>query len=182
MKTPPYFRTLAASTILASAFLLDPTPAARAQSADANAQQLDEILFVQTFPLKNGKEGYVVAWIPKPIQNYCVGKTSQQCATMDFCLRTTTPQVAMCRNLGSALTHMPPYPRDMRPRRMLSILFQPPSTIKGFDILEELARSAPRTSLEHISMDARIKARIQFTRRPNDDDFNLLEVLAGPPF
>jgi hypothetical protein len=119
---------------------------------------------------------------PQAIQHYCFGKTSQQCATMDFCLRTTSPEIAMCRDLGSALTHMPRYPRDMIPRRMLSIAFQPPSMIKGFDILQALAQSVPASSLQRFSMGARIKARIQFTRQPDDDDFNLLEVLSAPPF
>jgi hypothetical protein len=185
MMTTSQFRSFTAGAIVASALLPGlpgPVPSAHAQSADANAQTLEVTLFVQTFPLKNDKLGLDVTWIPKPLQHYCLGKTSQQCATMDFCLRTTSPEIAMCKKLGSALTHMQRYPRDMIPRRMLSIAFLPPSTIKGFNILQQLAQSLPQNSLEHFSMDARIKARIQFTRRPDDDDFNLLEVLAASPF
>jgi hypothetical protein len=155
---------------------------AHAQSVPSNSAELEQILFVQVFSLKEGKDGITVSWIPQPIQKYCVGKTSQQCATMDFCLRTTSPDVAMCRNLGSAFTHMPRYPSDMRPKRMLSISLIPPSTMKGFGILQQLVQNAPRPSLQHLSMTARIKARIRFTRRPDDDDFDLLEILAAPPF
>jgi len=40
---------------------------------------------------------------------------------MDFCIRTTTKNVSTCRNLAVDLAHLPAYPPDMRPRRMLSI-------------------------------------------------------------
>jgi hypothetical protein len=187
MKISRKMRKLSSGVLLVCALLGNPLDRARLVSAQSPAVQpdsvdIEQVLFVQTMPLKNGKTGIILLWIPQPIQKYCLGKTSQQCATMDFCLRTTTPSVAMCRNLGGALQHMPRYPRDMRPRRQLSIVFIPPSTIQGFEIVQNLVQSAPQSSLEHLSLSARIKARIHFSRSPDDDDFKLLEVLAAPPF
>jgi hypothetical protein len=187
MKISLHLRTLASGALLVCALLGNPLDLARPASAQSPAAQpnsvdLEQILFIQTMPLKNGKDGYVLAWIPVPIQKYCLGKTSQQCATMDFCLRTTTPSVAMCRNLGSALQRMPRYPRDMSPRRMLSVVLIPPSTMNGFDLLRELVGTRPRSSLQLFSMAARVKARVHFTRQPDDDSFSVLEILAAPPF
>lgn len=157
-----------------------------AQSASENSTELDQILFVQILPppkgFKNGKEAYSLAWIPAPIQKYCMGKTHENCATMDFCLRTTTPNVSMCRNLGSALTRMPHYPPNISPRRMLSIALLPPSTMKGFDLLEKLAATMPRSSPQVFTMSARVKARVRLTRKPDDDDLSVLEILAVAPF
>jgi hypothetical protein len=70
----------------------------------------------------------------------------------------------------------------MRPSRQLSVIYYPIAPINGFDLLKDFYRSAPRASLERISMSARIKARIRFTRKADDDDFDLLEVLAVAPF
>jgi hypothetical protein len=180
-------RKLASVALLLGVVLgnpLRPVPSASAQSSAAqpNSVDIEQILFVQTMPLKNGKTGIVLLWIPQPLQKYCLGKTSEQCATMDFCLCTTTPSISMCRNLGSALQRMPRYPRDMRPARQLSIVFFPPSTIQGFDLVQSLVQTAPQPSLERLSLSTRVKARIRFTRSPDDDDFKLLEVLAAPPF
>ena len=187
MKTSPQLRKLAHGALLVCALLGNPlhlVPPASAQSpaAQPNSVDSEQILFLQTMPLKNGKDGYGLTWIPVPLQKYCLGKTSQQCATMDFCLRTTTPSIAMCRNLGSALQRMPRYPRDMSPRRMLSIFLIPPSTMNGFDLLQKLAETRPRSSLQLFSMDARVKARVRFTRQPDDDSFSVLEILAASPF
>jgi hypothetical protein len=187
MKTSRKLRKLIAGAVLVCALLGNPLHLVHPSSAQSSAVQpnsvdIEQILFVQTMPLKNGKTGIVMLWIPDPLQKYCLGKTSEQCATMDFCLRTTTPSIAMCRNLGSALQRMPRYPREMRPARQLSIVFFPPSTIQGFDIVQNLVQTVPQPSLERLSLSARVKARIRFTRSPNDDDFKLLEVLAAPPF
>ena len=70
----------------------------------------------------------------------------------------------------------------MRPRRQLSVVFYSASTIEGFGILQKLCQTVPRPSLERFSTDARIKAGIRFKRSPDEDDFNLLEVLAASPF
>ena len=65
---------------------------AGAQSSGAVAQsstEMDAILFVQAFPMKNGKDAIELDWVPKPLERLCLGKTSQQCAAMDYCMRTT---------------------------------------------------------------------------------------------
>jgi hypothetical protein len=74
-----------------------------------------------------------------------------------------------------------PYPPDTRPRRKLSVVYFPVAPIKGFEQLREFYKSAPKESLQRISMNARIKTRVRFTRKPDDDDFDLLEVLAMSP-
>ena len=155
-------------------------------SASQNSTELDQVLFVEVMSIRSGpnagKDAYTLSWIPAPLQRYCLGKTPQACATMDFCLRTTTPTVSMCRNLGSALTRMPAYPRGMSPRRMLSITLIPPSTMQGFDLLQKLAETMPQSSPQVFSMAARVKARVRLTPRPDDDDLTILEILSSAPF
>jgi hypothetical protein len=81
-------------------------------------------------------------WIPEPLEKYCLGKTQAQCAAMDFCIRTTTKNVSMCRNLVMDLAHLPAYPPGMRPRRMLSLGFYPPTMMKGWDELQDFVARA----------------------------------------
>ena len=154
---------------------------AQAPDAQAGSIQLDEFLFVQDPKFKNGRAGISLLWIPEPLQHICLGKTEIQCAAIDYCIRTTNPDSARCRNLGIPRARLPHYPPDMRPRRMLSItlMYLQPTT---FEPLQRFYQTAPKASLEQISMSARIKARIRFTRTADDDDFSLLEVLAVPPF
>jgi hypothetical protein len=52
-----------------------------------------------------------LVWIPEPLEKYCLGKTHEQCASMDFCIRTTTRNVSTCRNLALDLAHLPAYER-----------------------------------------------------------------------
>ena len=99
---------------------------------------------------------------------------------MDFCIRTTTKNVSTCRNLAVDLAHLPAYPGDMRPRRMLSIALIPPTIMKGWEELEDYLARAPRDRLEHFSPLARIKAKVTFTRTPEDDDFRVIEILSVP--
>jgi hypothetical protein len=192
MQAARMFRKPALAAIAASALVLVLLVANRGNTAHAqsstpqNSVELDQILFVQILPLpkgvKNGKDGYTLAWIPAPLLKYCLGKTHQACATMDFCLRTTSPEIAMCRNLGSALTRMPRYPANMNPRRMLSIALLPPSTMQGFDLLEKLAATMPHTQPQLFSPSARVKARVRLIHKPDDDDFNVLAILSAAPF
>jgi hypothetical protein len=142
--------------------------------------QLEESLFVQDPHLSRMKGGIQVLWIPEPIQKYCLGKTGQQCSAIDFCIRTTTKSVAMCRNLTVDLTRMPAYPPGMRPRRLLSVVYFPLAPAKGFGALLDFFQSAPKDWLDRLSTRARIKARIQLTRTADDDQFDLMEVLAVP--
>ncbi len=170
-----------------------PTPHARysslvlAQSqADQSSVQpgsveLEQFLFVQAPEHDNGKGGMVLIWLPQPLLKLCLGKTHTQCATIDYCIRTTNRDSSQCKNIGVNLASIPPYPPGTRPRRMMSIFLMYLEPTK-FEPLQDFYKSAPKASLERISMNARIKARIRFTRKPDDDDFQLEEVLAVPPF
>jgi len=158
---------------------------ARAQSSlpapHESISELELSLFVQDPHLKGGRKGITVAWIPSPIQKYCLGKTIQDCATIDYCIRTTNKHVAMCQNLSVDTTRLPPYPPDMTPRRVLSIvLFFPMTPEKGFGNLIKYFESAPQGSLDRLSTRAQIKARVKLTRTSDDDQLQLLEVLSVP--
>jgi len=156
---------------------------ARAQGfSQGNSQERDEILFVQAPEHDNGSGGIVAIWIPAPLQKVCVGKTASQCSAMDYCIRTTSKQVSMCRNLAVPLSRLPAYPAGMIPRRMMSLSFYKLAPGGPYQPLEDFYKSLPRSSLEHISMTARIKARIRFTRGADDDDFRLEQVLGTGPF
>jgi hypothetical protein len=69
----------------------------------------------------------------------------------------------------------------MIPARQLSMTFIVLSPDQ-FPKLQEFFRSAPKASLQRLSMSARVKARVQFTRKADDDDFNVLDILAVAPF
>ncbi|HUI79970.1 MAG TPA: hypothetical protein VLY24_18715 [Bryobacteraceae bacterium] len=99
---------------------------------------------------------------------------------MDFCIRTTTKNVSTCRNLAVDLAHLPAYPLDMRPRRMLSVGLYPPTIMKGWEELQDHVARAPKDRLEHFSQLARIKAKVTFTRTADDDGFRVLEILSVP--
>lgn len=155
-----------------------------AQSSDnTGSVELEQFLFVQApYWDDKTKGGIVVVWLPQPLQKYCLGKTARQCSTIDYCIRTTNRGSSTCANLGVNLARIPPYPAGTRPRRQLSVVYYPRAPIKGMDQLQKFYQSAPKASLQRLSMSSRIKARIRFTRKPDDDDFDLLEVLAVPPF
>jgi hypothetical protein len=141
--------------------------------------ELQPSLFVQLPGGKSMPGAVQLVWIPEPLEKYCLGKTHEQCASMDFCIRTTTKNVSTCRNLAVDLAHLPAYPADMRPRRMISIgLYL--ARMKGWDELQNYLAHTPKDQLEHFSQSARIKARVTFTRTPGDDDFRVLEILSVP--
>lgn len=143
--------------------------------------ELEASLFVQDPHLEGGKKGIQVMWIPQPIQKYCLGKTTKECSTIDYCIRTTNKHVSMCQNLSVDTTRLPAYPPDVSPRRVLSIVyFFPIATFKGFGSLAEFFQNAPKGSLDRLSTSARIRARIKLTRSADDDQFEVLEVLAVP--
>jgi hypothetical protein len=143
--------------------------------------ELEVSLFVQDPHLKNGKKGIHVIWIPQQIQKYCLGKTSEECSTIDYCIRTTNRQAAMCQHLSVDTTRLPAYPPESVPRRVLSVVyFFPIATDRGFGILAELFDGAPKGSLDHLSQRARIKAKVKLTRSADDDQFEVLEFLAAP--
>jgi hypothetical protein len=68
----------------------------------------------------------------------------------------------------------------MSPRRMMSIAMLPPTIMKGWDELQAYMARAPKESLEHFSQAARVKAKVAFTRKLDDDDFRVIEILSVP--
>jgi hypothetical protein len=144
--------------------------------------ELEESLFVQNPHGKGLKGGIHVLWIPQPIQKHCLGKTAEQCSAIDYCIRTTNKNVSMCQNSSVDVRHLPTYPPGMRPRRVLSVIYFPLAATKGFDTLQSFFDSAPKDTLDRLSERARIKARIKLIRSSDDDQFELLEVLAAPSF
>lgn len=158
---------------------------AHAQSAGAAAQpastEMEAILFVQSAQPNPDKNAIHLVWVPQPLQKFCLGKTAQQCANMDYCIRTTNRDVSMCRNLAVPLARLPSYPPGMVPRRQMAVTLMR-LTPDYFAKLQDFYRSAPRASLEHLSLSARVKARVRLIRKPDDDDFDVLEILAVAPF
>jgi hypothetical protein len=143
--------------------------------------EVEAILFVQSPQADNGKGAIRLVWIPQPIQRLCLGKTAQQCSAIDYCIRTTTRDVTMCHNLGIPLSRLPSYPNDTSPRRQLSVIYFPVAPMKGFAMLQNFYHRTPRTSFQRLGLSTRVKARVRFTRTSEDDDFDVLEILAVAP-
>ena len=100
---------------------------------------------------------------------------------IDYCIRTTTKSVAMCKNLPTNLRNLPPYPAGMRPNRLFSIsFFQQAPNIQGFAALRRYFDSAPKGTFDHLSMRTRFQAKVLFTKTADDGEFELLEVLTVP--
>ena len=160
----------------------EPGRIASAQADQTGSVELEQLLFVQAPGPGGAKDGIVLVWLPEPLEKLCLGKTAKRCATIDYCIRTTNPEVAECRNLGVNLSRVRPYPPDMRPRRMISMTMFKLREMNGngYGLLQKYYNSLPPASLQHLSMSARIKARIRFTRKPDDDDWELLQVIAAP--
>jgi len=167
-------RNMAAAAVLCTVAL------AQTPRPGESSLELEPSLFVQLPGGKFTPGAVQLVWIPEPLVKYCLGKTHEQCASMDFCIRTTSKNVSTCRNLAVDLAHLPAYPPDMRPRRMLSIAMIPPTIMKGWEELEAYLARTPRDRLQHFSSMGRIKARVTFTRTPDDDDFRVLEILSVP--
>jgi hypothetical protein len=166
-------RKLAAAAVLCVAAL------AQTPRAGESSLELEPSLFVQLPGGKSTPGAVQLVWIPEPLVKYCLGKTHEQCASMDFFIRTTTKNVSTCRNLAVDLAHLPAYPPDMRPRRMLSISLYL-ARMKGWEELQDYVARAPKDRLEHFSPLARIKAKVTFTRTSDDDGFRVLEILSVP--
>jgi len=52
--------------------------------------------------------------------------------------------------------------------------------MKGWEELEAYVARAPKDRLQHFSPLRRTKAKVTFTRTPEDDDFRVLEILSVP--
>jgi len=174
MRCPRWPWKLAAAAALCVAAL------AQTSRTGESSLELDASLFVQ-LPAGNSLPGSVLlVWIPEPLEKYCLGRTHDQCASMDFCIRTTTKNVSTCRNLAVDLAHLPAYPPDMRPRRMLSVALYRMTGLKGWEELQDYMAHAPKDRLERFSALGRARVRVKFTRTPEDDGFQVLEILSVP--
>src|ERR1700733_8658848 len=137
MKSSPWPRKLAAAAALCLVALAqNPRPG-------ESRLELQPSLFVQLPGGKSVPGAVQLVWIPEPLEKYCLGKTHEQCASMDFCIRTTTKNVPVCRNLAVDLTQLPAYPPNMRPRRMMSIAFIPPTQMNGWQKREDYMARNP---------------------------------------
>lgn len=172
MSTRYWLRNLAAAAMLCTAVM--------AQPSRESGVELEQSLFVQLPGGKFTPGAVQLVWIPEPLVKYCLGKTHDQCASMDFCIRTTTKNVSTCRNLAVDLAHLPTYPPNMRPRRMMSIAMIPPTIMKGWQELEDYMARVPKEQFQHFSSTARVKAKLILTQTPEDDDFRVVEILSVP--
>jgi hypothetical protein len=173
---------LLALTILGGAGLLGGIALAQSSTVGTSTE-LEDYLFILNPPGQNVNKGIILASIPQPIQKICVGKTHEQCATIDYCIRTTNPWAARCQNLGVDMAKLRPYPAGMRPTRMYSITYFKivgDGPVKGWPALQAFYNSQPQGALDRFSMAARVKARIKLTRTTGDDDFQVVEILAAP--
>jgi hypothetical protein len=143
--------------------------------------ELEDFLYILDPQFKAQSNAIDLMWIPKPVENLCLGKPFEKCASIDYCSRTTNQNVSMCRNLGMDLSKLPKYPSDVRPKRVLSIVFYQGSLIQGWAALRTYFESQPPGTFDRVSKSQRIKARIKLIRSTDDDQFELLEVLAVPP-
>ena len=139
------------------------------------------MLFVLDPHMKEGRKGITLVWLPQPLEKYCIGKTHEACATIDYCIRTTNKDVAMCKNLSADVRNLPPYPVDVTPRRMLSVtLLYPMTPDHGRGSLMKFFEGAAPGSLDRLSTRAQVKARVKLTRTWDDDNFEVLEVVGVP--
>src|ERR1700722_5757956 len=166
----------------AAAAVLCQAALAQTPRAGESSIELEPSLFVQLPKGKITPGSVQLVWIPEPLIKYCLGKTHQQCASMDFCIRTTSKDVSTCRNLAVDLAHLPAYPADMSPRRMLSIAMIPPTIMKGWQELEAYMAHLPKEKLEYFSREVQVRAKVRFIRKPDDDDFRVVEILSVPTF
>jgi hypothetical protein len=164
---------------LSAASLLGVAAMAQSPRPDKGVE-LEPSLFVQLPEGKRIPGAVQLVWIPEPLEKYCLGKTHQQCASMDYCIRTTSKDVSTCKNLPVDLAHLPAYPPNMRPRRVLSIGLYAATGMKGWEELQAYVARAPKDRLEHFSQQLRVKAKVTFTRMPDDDGFQVLEILSVP--
>jgi hypothetical protein len=104
----------------------------------------------------------------------------KECFNIDYCIRTTNPNGPQCKNLAVPRARLPKYPPGMQPHRAISIVLRAPGNNNGFDRLKEFYRRAPKESLERLSSDATIRARIRYNNSPSFEGFTLLEVLSAP--
>ena len=156
------------------------TAAAQALPNPPDAIEMEQTLFVQAPDFAGGGNSIVLVWLPEPLVNTCLGRTMKECFTIDYCIRTTNPNGAQCRNLGIPRAQLPHYPSDMRPRRAMSLVMKALEDTNGFDRLKEFYKRAPASSLSQLALDTQIRAKVRYNDNPSFQSFYLLEVLETP--
>jgi hypothetical protein len=156
-------------------------PPAAAAAGQPEGMEMEQTLYVQA-PDWTGPKGdsIVLVWLPDPLESTCLGRTMKECANIDYCIRTTNPNGAQCKNLGIPRPQLPHYPAGMQPRRMVSVVLRALGNGNGFDKLKAFYKSADSSSLSRLSSDATIRARIRYNNDPSFEGFTLLEVLSAP--
>jgi hypothetical protein len=79
MKSSRWLRKLAAAAALCFVAL------AQSPRPGESSVELQPSLFVQLPGGKSIPGAVQLVWIPEPLEKYCLGKTHEQCASMDFC-------------------------------------------------------------------------------------------------
>jgi hypothetical protein len=175
--------TTAALACVVTPVLATSSPAApgAAAAGQPEAMEMGQTLYVQA-PDWSGPKGdsIVLVWLPEPLKSTCVGRTMKECFNIDYCIRTTNPSGAQCRNLLIPRSQLPHYPPEMRPRRAVSVVLRYLGNSNGFDKLKAFYRGADASSLSRLSSDATIRARIRYNDDPSFEGFTLLEVLSAP--
>lgn len=178
----------AGSSVVAVAALLSvaapvlaatPSPVASAAGLP-DTTELEATLYVQAPDFAGGAGSIVLVWLPEPLMSTCLGRTMKECFNIDYCIRTTNPNGPQCRNLAVPRASLPHYPPGMQPHRAISIVLRALGNNNGFGSLKEFYRRAPQDSLERLSSDAAIRARIRYTSTPSNEGFYLLDVLSVP--
>ena len=149
-----------------------------ASGGQADGIEMEQTLYVQAPEFPGGGNSIVLVWLPKPLESSCLGRTMKQCSNIDYCIRTTNPNSPPCNNLGIPHARLPHYPPGMQPRRAVSVVLRAPGDSNGFDRLKNFYKNAPKESLERLSSDATIRARIRYNNDPSFEGFTLLEVLS----
>jgi hypothetical protein len=157
-----------------------PPPAVSAGFGQPGGVEMEQTLYVQAPDFPGTGDSIVLVWLPDPLVSTCLGRTMKECFKIDYCIRTTNPNSPQCRNLGIPRSQLPHYPANMRPRRAISVVLRALGNDNGFDKLKAFYRNASPSSLNTLSPDATIQARIRYDDNPSFQSFYLLEVLSTP--
>lgn len=174
---------LVAGLLCAPALGRAATPSVAVSAASAgqsNGDEMEQTLYVQAPDFPSAGDSIVLVWLPEPLVSTCMGRTMKECFKIDYCIRTTNPNGAQCRDLGIPRAQLPHYPANMRPRRAISVVLRAMGDDHGFDRLKAYYRNASPSSLSRLSPNATIQARIRYDDNPSFPGLTLLEVLSTP--
>jgi hypothetical protein len=158
-----------------------PSSVAPAQAGgQPDTAEMEQTLYVQAPDFAGGGDSIVLVWLPEPLKSTCLGRTMKECFNIDYCIRTTNRNGPQCSHLAVPRARLPHYPADMEPHRAVSVVLRALGNNNGFDRLKEFYRRAPKDSLERLSSDATVRARIRYNNSPAFEGFTLMEVLSVP--